>query len=121
MVIDGTAASKAQTSKMLSSLSDLRAKLVERIDMLTAALVSPVSEARIASRLVEMVCCTTGLAACYFHVIKPPDCALRVSVACVIISNPSNGQRNMQAAPLWASKHQQGFLVNPYLRRISMT
>jgi hypothetical protein len=34
MPIDGTAASGAQTSKMLSNLSDLRAKFVERIDML---------------------------------------------------------------------------------------
>ncbi len=45
MAIDGTAASGAQTSKMLSSLSDLRAKFVERIDMLIAALVSLASEA----------------------------------------------------------------------------
>ena len=84
--IDGTAASRAQTSKMLSSLSDLRAKFVERIDILTAASVSLVSGARTVSRLVEMVCCTTGLAACYFHVIKLPECALRVSDACAIIS-----------------------------------
>ena len=49
---------------MLSSLSDVRAKFTERIDMMDPSLINVASKVERASRLAATVCCTTGSAVC---------------------------------------------------------